>query len=150
MMTAGRFHPHSASISFSKGRWWVSIQGVAAQFHHHRRTRAGRHARPAGLDAGVKHLAVVANDTGQILRIEDSVRALNRAQARLKRANQSMARTKPGSGGRTRAKARLNRIHARIAWIRQHQYHQLSAWAATELTQLTVEDLNVAGMGQLR
>lgn len=150
MMTAGRFHPHSASISFSKGRWWVSVQGVAAQFHHQRRRRAGRHARPAGLDAGVKHLAVVADDTGQILRIEDSVRALNRAQARLKRANQTLARTKPGSGGRARAKARLNRIHARIARIRQHQHHQLSAWAATELTQLTVEDLNVAGMGQLR
>ena len=150
MMSAGRFHPHSASISFSKGRWWVSVQGVAADFHHQRRTPAGRHARPAGLDAGVKHLAVVADDTGQILRIEDSVRALNHAQARLKRANQALARTKPGSGGRARAKARLTRIHARIAWIRQHQHHQLSTWAATQLDQLCVEDLNIAGMTRLR
>lgn len=30
MMDAGRFHPHSASVSYSKGRWWVSVQGVAA------------------------------------------------------------------------------------------------------------------------
>lgn len=150
MMAAGRFHPHSASVSYSKGRWWVSVQGVAAQFHHQRRARTGRHARVAGLDAGVKHLAVVADTDGHVLRIEDSVRALNRAQARLKRANQTLARTKPGSAGRARAKARLNRIHARIAWIRQHQHHQLSHWAATTLSSLTVEDLNVAGMSQLR
>jgi putative transposase len=150
MMAAGRFHPHSASVSYSKGRWWVSVQGVAAKFHHQRRSRAGRHARPAGLDAGVKHLVVVADTDGQILRIEDSVRALNRAQAQLKRANQALARTKPGSVGRARAKARLKRIHARIAWIRHHQHHQLSHWAATTLSSLTVEDLNVAGMTQLR
>jgi putative transposase len=150
MMTSGRFHPHSASVSYSKGRWWVSIQGVAADFHHQRRSRAGRHEQPAGLDAGLKHLATIADIDGQVLRIEDSMRALNCAQARLKRANQTLARTKPGSGGRTRAKARLNKLHARIAWIRNHQHHQLTHWAATQLTQLTVEDLNVAGMTQLR
>jgi putative transposase len=150
MMAAGRFHPHSASVSYSKGRWWVSVQGVAAEFHHQRRSPAGRHHRPAGLDAGVKHLSVVADTDGRVLRIEDSVRALNRAQQQLRTANKALARTKPGSNGRARAKARLNRIHARIAWIREHQHHQLSHWAATTLSSLTVEDLNVAGMTQLR
>lgn len=150
MMTAGRFRPQSASISFSKGRWWVSIAGVAATFHPQRRSRTGRHPRSAGLDRGVKHLAVVADTDGRILRIENSVRALDRAQAQLKRANQTLARTKPGSGGRAQATARLTRIHARVAWLREHQHHQLSRWAATEPSWLTVEDLNVAGMEQLR
>lgn len=150
MMDAGRFHPHSASVSYSKGRWWVSVQGVSAPFHHQRRSHTGRHTAPAGMDRGVKHLAVVADSDGHVLRIEDSVRALNRAQAQLRTANKALARTKPGSVGRAKAKARLTRIHARIAWIREHQHHQLSHWAATGLTSLTVEDLNVAGMTRLR
>lgn len=150
MMATGRFHPHSASVSYSKGRWWVSVQGVAAQFHHQRRNHTGRHHRPAGLDAGVKRLAVIADTDGHVLRIEDSMRALNCAQQQLRTANKALARTEPGSIGRARAKARLNRIHARIAWIRHHQHHHLSHWAATTLSSLTVEDLNVAGMSQLR
>lgn len=124
--------------------------GVAAPFHHQRRSHTGRHVAPAGLDRGIKHLAVAADSDGHVLRIEDSVRALNRAQAQLRTANQALARTKPGSVGRAKVKARLTRIPARIAWIRQHQHHQLSHWAATCLTSLTVEDLNVAGRPRLR
>jgi putative transposase len=79
MMDAGRFHPHSALVSYSKGRWWVSVQGVAAPFYHQRRSHTGQHATPAGLDRGIKHLGVVADSDGRVLRIEDSVRALNHA-----------------------------------------------------------------------
>ncbi|MGZ4445008.1 MAG: RNA-guided endonuclease InsQ/TnpB family protein [Nocardioidaceae bacterium] len=57
-----------------------------------------------------------------------------------------MARTKPGSLGRRKARERLTRLHARVAHRRATTAHQLSKRLATTLTRLTVEDLNVAGM----
>src|SRR5690606_33865824 len=41
-------------------------------------------------------------------------------------------------------------IHARVAHLRSNLAHQLSHELATTLSRLTVEDLNVAGMVQLR
>ncbi len=77
------------------------------------------------------------------------MKALQHAQQTLRRANQAYSRTRSGSSGRRKAKQRLTRIHARIAYLRADAAHQLSAWAATTVTRLCVEDLNVAGMLQL-
>jgi putative transposase len=150
MLAAGRLHLYAASIRFERGRWWVSLTGLAAPFHPVRRSPAGRHPNPAGIDRGVKALAVVANTEGVVLHAEQGVKALQHAQTALRRANKALARTKRGSGGRRKAKQRLTRIHARVAHLRSHTAHQLSYWAATTLTRLTVEDLHVAGMTRLR
>jgi putative transposase len=150
MLDTGRLHLYSASIRFERGRWWVSLTGLVAQFHPARRAPSGRHPNPAGLDRGVKSLAVVVDTDGVVLRAEKGVKALQHAQTALRRANKALARTKPGSGGRRKAKQRLTRIHARVAHLRGHTAHQLAYWAATSLTRLTVEDLNVAGMTRLR
>jgi putative transposase len=83
MLTAGRFHVHSATVSFSKGRWWVSVNGVAAEFHHQRRSPKERHRQPAGLDLGVKSLAIVADTDGNEIRVWEGVKALNAAQTKL-------------------------------------------------------------------
>jgi putative transposase len=74
------------------------------------------------------------------------VKALQHAQQQLRRANQALARTKPGSNGRRKARERLTRLHARIANLRAQAAHELSKRLATSLTRLCVEDLNVAGM----
>jgi putative transposase len=78
------------------------------------------------------------------------VKSLRLAQLRLRQANQALARTKPGSQCRRAARARLTSIHARIGNLRSAAAHRLSKQLATTLTQLTVEDLNVAGMIQNR
>jgi putative transposase len=150
MVAAGRFHIHSATVRFEQGRWWVSVNGVAAEFHHQRRSPKGRHPAPAGLDLGVKHLAVLADAKGQELEVWEGVNALLHAQQRLRRANKALARTKPGSTGRAKARVRLTRVHARIAHLRRDLAHRISHWLATNLVRLTVEDLNVAGMARLR
>jgi putative transposase len=146
MLVAGRLHLHGASFRFERGRWWVSLHGVAAAFHPARRAAAGRHERPAGLDVGLTALAVVADTDGAVLHRETGVKALQHALAQLRRANQARARTKPGSRGRRRTTARLRDLHARVAHLRGAQHHALSKKLATGLTRLTVEDLNVAGM----
>lgn len=150
MLDAGRCHLYAATVRYVRGRWTVTLTGLAAAFHHRRRSPAGRHLRPAGLDRGVKALAVVADDDGHVLHVVEGVKALQRAQASLRRANKALARTKPGSAGRRKATGRLTRIHARVAHLRAETTHQLSHWASTTLTRLTVEDLNVAGMTRLR
>jgi putative transposase len=153
MLDAGRLHLYSASFRFERGLWWVALTGLAAPFHHQRRSPAGRHQVPAGLDRGVKTLAVIADANGQLLAEVEGVKpltaALDKSHDRLRRASRAYARTKPGSEGRRKAKARLTKIHARIAHQRAHGLHLLSQWCSAHLTTLVVEDLNVAGMTQL-
>jgi len=42
MLEQGRFHVYAAAFSYERGRWVVSITGVAAEFHHQRRDRTAR------------------------------------------------------------------------------------------------------------
>lgn len=167
MIDSGRFHIHGASFSFERGRWWVSLHGVAAQFHHVRRSPAPgggvrRWPEPAGLDPGVKTLAVIATagsadedgklpvpDELDVLHVVEAVKALQHAQVALRRANKTLSRTKKGSNGRRKARERLTKKHARVAYLRKEVTHQLTHWCATHLSELTVEDLNVAGMLKL-
>lgn len=150
MVTAGRFHIQSVTVKFEQGKWWISVEGVAAIFNHQLRSPNGRHAKPTGVDRGVKDLAVFADADGDVLHVVKAVRSLQNAQAKLKRANQAMSRAKTGSNGHAKAQARLVRVHARAKWLRQDAIHKASHWAATNLTRLTVEDLNIAGMIRLR
>lgn len=146
MLANGRFHIYSATVKYEKGRWWAAIQGMAAVFHHTRRTHAGRHTGPAGMDRGIKALAVTADPSGQVLHLQQGVKFLQHSEAKLKRANQALARTKPGSRGRTKAKNRLTRLHAQVAYRRTHIAHQLTSTLTAMLTVLVTENLNIAGM----
>jgi putative transposase len=118
MLQQGRFHLYAAAFRFERGRWTVAITGVAAVLHPARRNHTARHQARVGVDLGVKTLAVAADEQGTLQHQWEGVKALQHAQARLKLANQALARTKRGSAGRSKAIRRLGRIHARIAWVR--------------------------------
>ena len=150
MLEPGRLHLYSATVKFEKGRWFVTLTGKAGVFHPQRRTHQDRHQPGAGIDRGIKSLAVVADANGRVLHTVKAVKALQRHETKLRRANKTFARTKPGSVGRRKAKARLTKIHAHIGNVRLHAAHELSAWLTQTLTRLTMEDLNIAGMVQLR
>jgi len=102
------------------------------------------------VDRGIKALAVVANTEGALLHVAKGVNALRHAQASLRRANKTHSRTKEGSNGRQQARERLVKIHARVANLRKHAAHEVSAWCAGNLTRLAVEELYIAGMVQNR
>ena len=146
MLAGCRFHVYAASFRFERGRWFVSITGVAAQLNHRRRTPKGRHASRVGVDLGVKTLAVVADENGRVLHAHKGVKALQHAQARLKLANQALARTKRDSNGRKKAARRLGKIHARVVHLRRNLLHQITTELARGYTAVTIEDLNAAGM----
>jgi len=146
MLATGRFHAYAASFRFERGRWVVSVTGVAGEFHHQRRSHRGRHPGRVGVDLGVKTLAVVADQTGRQLQAYQGVKALQHAQARLKLANQSYSRTKKDSVGRRKAARRLGKMHARVAHLRRNLLHQITTDLARGYVSVTVEDLNAAGM----
>jgi putative transposase len=75
---------------------------------------------------------------------------LQHAQAALKLATQSYSRTKRDSGGRKKAAVRLGKMHARVAHLRANMLHNITTELARGYTSVTIEDLNVAGMLQLR
>jgi putative transposase len=150
MLGSGRFHVYAASFRFERGRWVVAITGVAAQLHHLQRSPKNRHQARVGVDLGVKTLAVAADEHGRVLHTWTGVKALQHAQARLKLANQSYSRTKRDSAGRKKAAQRLAVMHARVAHLRDNTLHGITAQLARGYTSVTIEDLNVAGMLQLR
>jgi putative transposase len=105
-----------------------------------------RHTKPVGVDLGVKTLAVAADKDGLVLHEWTGVKALQHAQARLKLANQALARTKQGSGGRRTATRRLGKMHARVRQLRSALVHRITSTLAAGYATVVVEDLNVAGM----
>ena len=133
-----------------RGRWVVAITGVAAALHHQRRGPKNRYRARVGVDLGVKTLAVVADEHGRVLHTWAGVKALQHAQAALKLANQSYSRTKRDSAGRKKAAVRLGKMHARVAHLRDNMLHGITRELACGYTSVTIEDLNVAGMLQLR
>ena len=148
MYESGRFHAYAAAFRFERGRWTVTITGVAAELHHQRRNpaAAGRTRGRVGVDLGVKTLAVAADEHGNQIKVWEGVKALQQAQARLKLANQALARTKRDSGGRRTAARRLGRMHGRVAAVRKALLHSISSELAKGSAVVVIEDLNAAGM----
>lgn len=139
----------SATIRYERGRWQVSFQIEIA-----RATRTP--ARPeavAGVDLGIKTLAVVADSEGQVRHVENP-HHLGRELQRLRRASRRVSR-RQGPDRRTgqqpsrrwvKANAERNQVHHRVANLRQDALHQLTTSLAREYGTVVVEDLNVAGM----
>ncbi|HEX7105457.1 MAG TPA: IS607 family element RNA-guided endonuclease TnpB [Acidothermaceae bacterium] len=149
MLKGGRFHVYAACFRYERGRWIVSVTGVAAQLHHAR--RGGDRCSPrVGVDLGVKTLAVAADADGNLRHRWEGVKALTHAQERLKLANRAFARTKQGSNGRKKAAQRLGKIHGRVAAVRAALLHEITVTLARNYASIVIEDLNVAGMVQNR
>jgi len=146
MIDAGRFHIYSATLSQRAGRWTVSLTGVAAELHRAERSRTNRHAGPVGVDRGIISLCVAADANGIPIESFEGVKILKQALVKLKAANQTLARTTPGSKGRQRARSRLARTHRKVANTRRHLVHQASRSLVDRCQILVLEDLNVAGM----
>ncbi|MFI0452089.1 IS607 family element RNA-guided endonuclease TnpB [Actinomadura sp. 6N118] len=148
-IAAGTARILSATVGHERGRWLVAFQVEIER-------ATGVPARPdvaVGVDLGIKHLAVVADSTGQI-RFIDNPRHLDAALHRLRRACRTVSR-RQGPDRRTgrepskrweKANQARNRIHHRVANLRQDGIHKVTTALAAEYGHVVVEDLNVAGM----
>lgn len=134
----------SATISERAGRWFIALQVVG---------EIGERAAtgPAvGIDLGIAHLATTSDG-----RVFANPRALHQSLRRLARLNRQLHRRQPDSHNRAKTRARISRLHYRIACIRQDTLHQTTAAIVAKTKPdnqrpavVILEDLNVQGMMQ--
>ena len=148
-LQAGTARILSATVRFERGRWFVSFQTEVKRDL----VKVSRPDAAVGIDLGVKTLAVMADSSGRVRR-EPNPRHLDAALTRLRRASRIVSR-RQGPDRRTgrkpskrweKANAARNRVHHRVANLRQDALHKLTAKVTAEYGTVVVEDLNVAGM----
>ncbi|MGW5639386.1 IS607 family element RNA-guided endonuclease TnpB [Streptomyces sp. NPDC003832] len=146
---AGSARILSATVRHERGRWFVAFQAEVKRDL----VRVARPGACVGIDLGIKTLAVMADSTGEI-RTVDNPRHLDAALRQLRRTSRVVSR-RQGPNRRTgrkpskrweKANTHRNRVHHRVANLREDALHQLTTAVAAEYGTVVVEDLNVAGM----
>lgn len=94
-----------------------------------------------GVDLGIKEFATLSDGT-----VVPALKPHRAAHQRLVRLSRSLSRKEKGSANRAKAKAKLARLHQRIANVRTDALHKLTSKLATEFDTIAIEDLNVRGM----
>ena len=94
-----------------------------------------------GVDLGVKNLATLSDGT-----VISNPRALGARLKTLRKAQQALSRKVAGSARREKARARVARLHARVADVRADAIHKATTMIARNYSTVCIEDLNVAGM----
>jgi putative transposase len=132
----------SATISREADRWFVSITVDTPDSSH---LPQAENQGAVGVDLGVSALATLS--TGEKIAGPKPHAAL---LARLKRLSRSLSRKQKDSANRAKAKAKLARLHARIANIRRDTLHKLTTNLTRRFHTIAIEDLNVRGMARNR
>ena len=127
----------SATVSRTADRWFVSITVETDDAPK----RPAEHEGAVGVDLGVLALATLS--TGEPI---PDPKAHRQELGRLRRLNRSLSRKRKGSKNRAKARAKLARLHARIADIRLDSLHKLTSGLTRRFDVIGIEDLNVRGM----
>jgi putative transposase len=135
-------HILSATVSERAGRWFVSVQ-CREEIEVARAI-----GEPVGVDLGIKEMAVCSDG-----RRFENPRALRKAQRRLKRLQRELSRRKRGGQNYKKTKAKIARLHYRIANIRRDALHKATTAIAARTKPdserpcvIAIEDLDVGGM----
>lgn len=131
----------SATISRVADRWFASITVDTEDPPKSRAENQGT----VGVDLGVAALATLS--TGETITGPKPHKAL---LDRLRRLSRSLSRKQKGSSNRRKARAKLARLHARIANIRSDALHKLTTEITRRFHTIGIEDLNVRGMAKNR
>ncbi|GHE31271.1 transposase [Streptosporangium violaceochromogenes] len=120
------------------GRWHISL---TVETHRDIRTRPSQRQREGGIvgvDWGVRDLATLS--TGEVI---GNPRHLERNLARLRRAQQDLARKADGSAGREAARLRVARLHGRVANLRRDHLEKVTSRLVHSHTRIVVEGWDV-------
>jgi len=141
-LEAGTARVLSVTVSEQAGRWFASFTCEVE-----RQETAVPSGPPAGVDVGVKHLAVLS--TGEQVpnpkHLSKWQRRQSRLQAELSR-RRGPGRGEPPSKRWRRTRQRLARTHRKVAAARSDGIRKLTTRLARTHAVVVVEDLNVAGM----
>jgi len=99
-----------------------------------------------GVDVGVRVLATVADDRGTVLERVPNPRPLEAALKELRHLGRQRSRRTLRSHRYTVTQTRITRLQRRVADIRAHHIHNLTARLAKTHGEIVVEGLDAAGM----
>jgi putative transposase len=125
------------TISQRAGRWYASLTVERDDPEARRKPKGGA----VGVDLGVKHLATLSDGT-----VVENPHYLQKSEKKLRRAQRELSRKTRGSNRRNKAKDKVARLHAHVANQRQDAMHKLTTWLANKYSDISIEDLHVAGM----
>ena len=128
------------TVSREAGRWFASVLVDTAGIRPVAQPRAA-----VGVDLGITALATLSDGT-----VLAGPRAHKALLGRLRRTGRALSRKRQGSANRRKAKARLARLHARIAAIRRDATHKATTMLVRTYARIGIEDLNVRGMSRNR
>jgi putative transposase len=126
----------SATVRRMGDGWYVSLQVETEQV-----LKAVEDRGAVGVDLGINTLATFS-DGG----VAHAIKPHRAAHKRIVRLSRSLSRKRKGSANRAKAKARLARLHLRVANVRKDGLHKLTTTLATNYSTIGIEDLNVSGM----
>ena len=125
------------TISQRAGRWYASLTVEREDKPAERTQKCGA----VGVDLGVKNLATLSDGT-----VVTNPRYLRKSERKLKKAQQELSRKTKGSNRRAKARAKVARLHAHVANQRLDGLHKLTTRLAETFSDISIENLNVAGM----
>ncbi|MGH8181619.1 MAG: RNA-guided endonuclease InsQ/TnpB family protein [Steroidobacteraceae bacterium] len=128
----------NVTVSFSAGRWLVSIQT---------RREVTRPVHPAtraiGIDMGVVRFATLSDGT-----VYEPLGSLKRHQRRLAHYQRMMARRSKWGKNWQKAGRKVQKIHARIGNCRRDYLHKVSSAISKSHAMVCIEDLQVRNLSQ--
>ena len=125
------------TISRRAGRWYAALTVERDDQTMKQAPKGGA----VGIDLGIKDLATLSDGT-----VIPNPHSLASDEKRLKRVQKALSRKKIGSKRRAKARAKFARIHARVANRRSDTLHKLTTRLAQTYSDISIEDLNIAGM----
>jgi len=128
----------NATVSLSGGKWFVSIQ-------------TEREIEPPmpealsaiGIDVGIARFATMSDGT-----FLAPLNSFKKHEARLRRSQRAMSRKTKFSNNWKKAKARVQRIHARIGNARRDFLHKATTAISQNHAMVCIEDLQVRNMSR--
>ena len=145
MREALRFPGRPISVRFTQhaDHWYASVQVEVDKswiYPHRCETQAA-----VGVDLGLRDLAVLSNGA----RVP-APRALRQHEAKLRQLNKELSRRKKYGKNWQKTKAKLGRLHERVANVRADVTHKLTASLVEHFRWIGIEDLSVKGMARTR
>ena len=125
------------SVSRHAGRWYVSLTVERDAPTIPVTPKGGA----VGVDLGVKTLATLSDGT-----VVPNPRHMDNSLRRLARAQRTLSRREQGSKRWQKAKSQVQHVQARVAAQRGDGLHKLTDMLTRTYRDISIEDLNVAGM----
>ena len=128
----------NATVTISAGKWFVSIQTQREV-----EQPVPQATSAVGIDVGVTRFATLSD--GSYLA---PLNSFKRHEARLRRAQRTLSRKQKFSRNWKKAKARVQRIHARIGNARRDYLHKATTTISQNHAMVCIEDLQVRNMSK--